>query len=226
MGIITAVIVSYKREENLPKIIESLKSDLIEEIIVFNNNPDKQIEVKGAIVINSQKNWRCWAKYIVSQMVKTEWVLSMDDDIMFGKDGLNILFEATRGDLEGIYGLFGVNLINGSYSKGKRIVSDKIKEKRSVDILLGRVILCKTEKMALATYSRSLIAGYRDKHYLFDEGEDIILTLANKRSGFKNYVIPSSDDLGFINLSELGQSLYKRKSHMNNRDLAVKDFFK
>jgi len=226
MGIITAVIVSYKREGNLEKIVNSLKSDLIEEIIIFNNDPDKKIEVDGVVVVNSKKNWRCWAKYIIGQMVKTDWVLSIDDDIMLGKDGLNLLFKSTQEDPGGLHGLFGVNLVNGSYSKGERIYSDEIKEKQEVDILLGRVILCKTEKMAMATYFRSLIEDYRNKYYIFDESEDIILSLANKKLGFKNYVIPSSNDLGFINLPEQGQSLFRRKSHKNNRDMAVKEFLK
>jgi len=55
MGIITAVIVNYKREGNLDKIVNSLKSDLVEEIIIFNNNPNKDIKVNGATVINSGK---------------------------------------------------------------------------------------------------------------------------------------------------------------------------
>jgi len=226
MGIITAVIVNYKREGNLDKIVNSLKSDLVEEIIIFNNNPNKDIKVDGATVINSGKNWRCWAKYIISQMVKTDWVISLDDDIILGKEGLNLLVNNAKDDPEAIYGFFGVNLVNGSYSKGKRVDSNKIKEKKAVDILLGRTIFCKTEKMAMATYHRSLIEDYRNKHYIFNEGEDIILTLVNKKLGFKNYVIPSSDDLGFINLPELGQSLFRRKTHKNNRDLAVKEFLK
>lgn len=219
---ITAVIINFKREKNLPKIINSLQHGLVKEIIIFNNNPDTWIDINGVTVINSEKNWRCWAKYVIGQMVKTPWVLSMDDDLMLGEKGLDLLWAEVEEN--NIYGFWGVNPVGKSYVKGNRVWTKRIDKKAGVDILLGRLILCQPYKMAYACWVRTQIPDYRDKPYIYNESEDIVLTMSNQG---KNYVVPSVGDEGVIDLPEHGQSLFRRgDEHRVNRNLAVEEMLK
>ena len=155
---ITAFLVNYKRQGNLKQIVESiLPNKNVEEIVIFNNDPDLKLAVDGATVINSEKNWKCWAKYVVPQLVKTKWVLILDDDLMLQENTINRFLEEANKDEEGIYGLLGLNLKDGLYSKGERFHTRDVKGSVKVDILLGRLVFCKPRKLSLASYYRSRI---------------------------------------------------------------------
>ena len=210
---ITAVIVSYKREANLPIIIDSLKHKEVSEIIVFNNNPDMTVAIDNVIVINSKKNFKCWAKYVIASMITTDYVLSIDDDLYLREGAIDILLKYTQKDLA--LGVMGLNIINGKYSIGERVNGKKITENKKVDILLGRMILTTPERMSKAIYMRNQIEGWKEKPYLATESEDIVLSF-----GGDNIVV-SGNLIG--DLSEHNISLHKREHHALNRDMAVED---
>ena len=221
---ITVFLVNYRRQQNLKQIVSSIRANkYVEEIVIFNNDPDVKVRIEGVTVINSGKNWRCWVKYIFTQLIKTKWVLIIDDDISLEQNTVEWFLENAKRDEEGIYGFFGMNLNKGSYSKGDRVDTKNVRELTKVDVLLGRIIFCKTSKLAMASYHRSRIPDYQSKEYLFNESEDIVLSMANTKEGHNNYVIVSPKDMGYVNLSEGEGSLSRRGIHMRNRDSAVKD---
>lgn len=227
---ITVFVLSYKRQQNLGRIVDSIRANKhVSEIVIFNNDPDIKVEFEGVTVINSSRNWGPWVKPIFPQLIQTEWVMVMDDDLMLQRDTVGWFLENAKGDEEGIYGFFGMSLNKNEgkpYSKGERVNTFNIGELTKVDILLGRVIFCKTSKLAAASYFRSKIPGYQDKKHLFVWNEDIVLSMANAKEGYSNYVVTSPKGMGCTNLPEGEHALSKKETHFENRDAAVREMLK
>ena len=227
---ITTFVLSYKRQRNLGQIIDSIKANKhVSEIVIFNNDPDIKVEIERVTVINGGKNWKCWVKFIFPQLIQTKWVVILDDDIMLQRNTVEWFLENAKGDEEGIYGFFGMNLNENEdkpYSKGERVNTFNIGELTKVDILLGRVIFCKTSKLAAASYFRSKIPDYQNKECLFSGNEDIVLAMANTKEGYSNYVMASPKDMGCTNLPEGESALSKRETHFESRDAAVREMLK
>ena len=227
---ITVIFLSYKRLPNLNLIIDSIKANQnVEEIIVFNNDSEYKVKSKYATTINSSKNFGCFAKYTIGQMVSTSHCLSIDDDLILKPDTVNNFIKWSKKYPEAILGYYGMVLDQKSdkpYSRGIRIYTQNIKNAHEVDIVVGKIHFFKTEKLAESFIFRNKVPHYRDKSYLNMEGEDIVLSLSNKLNGYTNYIIPSEKDNSYADISELNVTLSRRKSHMNIRDLATIDLLK
>lgn len=217
---ISAVIVSYKREANIPKIIQSLSHPAINEIVVFNNNPNSTADFKNCVHIKSNKNYKCWTKYAIGSMLINPYVLSIDDDLMLNRGTVDQLLQNKQLVDKGCnIGFFGLNLVNDSYSNGQKFKSTEIKENKRVDILLGRLVFSSPLLLSQALHFRNSLPNYQNKSYLAGEGEDIILSLATH----ENYLLAANKEQAPIELPELGQSLHKRQQHKDNRNQAVID---
>ena len=81
---LTAVILNWKRPQNVQKIINYLvKFSFITEIIVWNNSPNKfepENSSNKLKVINSKKNLKDKAKYLAFCEASNEYVFYQDDD--------------------------------------------------------------------------------------------------------------------------------------------------
>jgi len=206
---LTAIVLSYKRVPNIGKIVASIQESTVvpEEIIVFNNNPDVKLDIKEATVINSEKNFGCRVRHVIGQVVDSTHLLFIDDDLMLKPTTIEKLIKWSDVYPESILGLLGKRLNKGKYSGCDGISLDQVNLKE-VDVVLGRVHFCKKQKLSLPFY------------YGFDTPEDdIALSLANKKAGFKNYVIPND---GVIELPQHGHAVSNRPNHIESRDEACK----
>lgn len=81
---LTAVVLNWKRPDNVRKIVNYLvKYDFISEIIVWNNSPiefELEDHVTKIRVINSKENLRDEAKYLASSEAVNDYVFYQDDD--------------------------------------------------------------------------------------------------------------------------------------------------
>lgn len=80
---ITAVLLSYRRKENMPLIIDALRRQTVPvEIWLINNDGLEDFGADRLIAIP----WNAgeWARYVVAGRVETDYCLFQDDDFMLG----------------------------------------------------------------------------------------------------------------------------------------------
>ena len=83
----TALLLNWKRPDNLKKTIKSIRAQAIPvEIFLWDNNPGDRFDVD--LHIRSDKNLMCWPRWFMANYAKSKWVFSMDDDLAFRDGGV------------------------------------------------------------------------------------------------------------------------------------------
>ena len=80
---VSACLLSWKRHENILQIVRHLKThDFIDEVLVWNNNPEVplQINVPDVKVINSDKNLVTYARFLCAREARNDVIYTQDDD--------------------------------------------------------------------------------------------------------------------------------------------------
>jgi hypothetical protein len=160
----TAILLSYKRHQNLREIVANLNATgLVDEVIIWNNNPEVTLRAgPEATIINSSANFRAIARYGAALLAKNDTILFQDDDVMYEPEGIVTLHHDLHRRPDRIYGFRGRMLDNGRYT-----ITAMVGE---VDIVLGQFML----------FTKELLASvYGDLLRLspFDRGDDIAFSL-------------------------------------------------
>ena len=205
---LTAIILSYQRPENIGVIINSILINTIQpqEIIVFNNNPDNTLKFDNAIVINSGKNFGCKVRHALGLVADTSHLLFIDDDVMLKKTTISDFDNWGKVYPEAILGIWGRILKKSKepYTDSEGVTANTVNA-HEVDVVLGKVHYCNKNKLYLP-----FIGGHNTSE------DDIALSLANKKAGFKNYIIPT----GIKELPVGEFSLSNRPDHYQRRNEA------
>lgn len=198
---ISVVLLSWKRTKNLDAIIAELRRvDAVREIIVWNNNPDIQLQFPDCKVINSSHNFMPVARYCAASLVSCDTLLFQDDDMLFHKDGIERAYAELKRDPGRIYGSEGRNLRRGEY------VFDSAYGE--CDIVLGQFML----------FTRALLCRALGKLVAlapFERGDDIAFSMLSGRK-------PMALNLPFDDLGTADDvALYKQPGHKDRRQLMV-----
>jgi hypothetical protein len=199
---ITAILLSWQRPRNLPRIVAELaRFRPIDEIIVWNNNPEARLDLPGATVINSPRNFLCFPRYCMAPLASNETIWFQDDDLLLTGGRIESVRAAYLADTSRIYGIVGRDIVNGLYS-----ADDVYGE---CDIVLGRAML----------FHRRLL------HHAFEpfgalppdiREDDIIFSMASPGRHF-------AVDVAFV--EDLGSAdeaaIWRRPGHFERRQRAV-----
>jgi glycosyltransferase involved in cell wall biosynthesis len=82
---VSACLLSWKRPQNLPIIVRSLRNlECVDEILVWNNNPDVRLEIPDghARVIESGTNLNCYGRFLCAAQARNPVVYVQDDDAL------------------------------------------------------------------------------------------------------------------------------------------------
>ena len=93
---VSACLVSWKRPQNLPVIVQALRPvECIDEILIWNNNPDVRLELSdgNARVIQSPENLSCYGRFACAAQARNPVIYVQDDD-------------ALNHDVQGLYDQF------------------------------------------------------------------------------------------------------------------------
>jgi len=112
----TAIILSYKRPQNIERICEIILTipDVIQ-IIVANNNPSidlndfVKIKTPRLILINQRKNFGCVKRYQIAHRQQSNYFLSIDDDLFLSKVQIEYLMQKLIEDSDRPHGFWGQN---------------------------------------------------------------------------------------------------------------------
>jgi GT2 family glycosyltransferase len=213
--VITALLLNYKRRDNLIKIISGLRQQTIPvEIFVWNNNPIDSTRFDADMQINSERNLMCSPRWLMAAFATTKYVFSLDDDLFIREPKLleNSIALLEESNIEAL-GYTGVKLREDlNYWRSKHISSNP-KMDATVDIIKGRFIL--TTKMCVGKVD--WINEYKATNYRIED--DIILS-----SKLKNKIIPSIYCNSFIDLPQ-PYALMKHSDHIRSRQLTTYKHF-
>lgn len=85
---VTSIILTYNRQKNLPKIIDALKKQTVENDIIVWDNADNLEKIDGVTLIRSSKNFICRPRFILCGLVNTDYIFNLDDDHLPVDDSL------------------------------------------------------------------------------------------------------------------------------------------
>jgi len=199
---VTAILLSWKRPQNMPRIVDELKrSPRVSEIVLWNNDPEKNLQFSGVKVINSPRNYHCLARYCMVPLAENNEILFQDDDLVIRPEQLETIHAAYTRDPSRIYGVAGRNIVNGLYSAD--VVHGEC------DIVLGQAMLFHRSLLHFALRPLGCIPADVTE-------DDIIFSLACNRQHFAVDVSPLetpgwNDDV----------ALWKVPGHFERRQRAV-----
>lgn len=207
---VTAILLNWKRPDNLHKVIKSIRSqDLPIDIWLWNNsNIVEQFDVDQ--YIHSSTNLKCFPRWCLASMVQTKYFFVIDDDIRFNdnrviSDCINSFEKSNIEDL--IIGHTGV-ILNKEKSYFNSEHFSNVAKSVYVDIVKGRFMFMKQSLMNSVTMDVSFTC------------EDIKIS-----SHSNNKVLPAFLHNRFIDLEEGEEALFRTEGQKELRQLAVNQFF-
>ena len=213
---VTALLLNWKRQENIVKVIQSIRDQSVKvDIWLWNNNNEDTTSYDVDVQFNSSNNFKCWPRWLVGSMVDEGFIFTLDDDIMFNKTDVieNCLktyetIDKTK-TVFPIIGYSGVVLNKEKdYWDSKHIHKPYDDTDTIVDVVKGRFMFMDSKIL---------------KNVLLENEptcEDI------KISSYSNYkIIPSLISNGLINLDEGSEALHSSLEQRKKRTEATKKYF-
>ncbi len=226
---VDAIILSYKREKNLPAVIRGIrKQSMVRDIYLFHNAPSKK-KISGVINICSEMNYGCIVRHAIGLLTDADYLLFVDDDMELNADFSSRFSQAVKMYPESIIGFYGASInpfdkSNNQYSN--RIDFQYISFPIHVDIVKGRVILCK-KKYLLNSLEWILKNENQTKELRFfaKRCDDIILNLSTQLKTKQPSIIIPVQKKEIIELPA-PHGLESSKDHYFERDKTVSEFEK
>ena len=86
---ITAVLLNWKRPENIVKTIKSIRDQSISvKICLWNNNSDDKTKYDVDLQINSPNNFKCYPRWMMASLIETDYIFTLDDDLILADDNV------------------------------------------------------------------------------------------------------------------------------------------
>ncbi len=136
----TALLLNWKRPENLKRVIQSIRSQSVPvEIFLWNNNINDTTIYDVDLQINSSKNLMCWPRWFLANYTDSEYIFSLDDDLALADTTVISDCIAYVRDHNASIGYSGVVLdASHNYWKSKHLHHPKYFSDTEVDIIKGR----------------------------------------------------------------------------------------
>ena len=222
MKTITAIIQSYRRQENIPIIIKRLKEQTYppSRIIVWNDNDGsgKDLCIDGIEIINTNSNeWHNCGSFLIAYFCTTDYVCIIDDDALPGKKWFEFCLKQIGNEKQIISG-FGIILRSNKYTGRAEVRSRVSKDLKFTQVDMAGNIYFFWKSAVLPMFSK--------RPPLWDHISDLHFSFMARKAGYKIYVffpttkeeLPFSDGLP-IKPSE--RAMYKRPGHFDKRNKYV-----
>ena len=211
--IATALLLNWKRPENIVKTIASIRAQTAPiEIWLWNNNPEDKTAYDVDMQINSPRNFFCWPRWLLGSMAETEFIFTLDDDLMFAdelviKDCVDFMRSDEFTTLIGYTGVIFQNEINNYFGGKHKDACDNYNT--IVDIVKGRFMFLRTSAM----------------HRISIENEPTCEDIKVSAS-IGQGILPAIITGRLINLSEGDEALFAQPWQRERRQQAVDKYFR
>jgi hypothetical protein len=184
MKAVTGVLLNWKRPANVARILSGWQSGgIVDEAIVWNNNPDSSFRHHWAKVVNAAQDLGLYTRFAAACLARNDCLLIQDDDLELPFDSLERLCDAWQRDPDIIHGVFGrAPKHDGSYARN-------VGGNAEVPVVLTRVLMAHRRYAAeFFQYAPRFTDIQRDGKPA-GNGEDIIFSyVARRASGRLNRV--------------------------------------
>lgn len=207
---LTAILLSWKRKQNLPQIIEALRAQTVEvEIWLINNDGFDDWAVDRSIFIP----WNAgeWARYVFAARAETEFCIFQDDDFLmtdeyFIEDALQLHSEKCPDHILGVAGR-GIQYTHPHYWP------DYVRQDAYVQIVKGHFQLFRTDMTRRIKLPNHPSAS--DIYWSLDAADGEALHYISKNLSYR-----------MRELERFGVGYEFRKEHYQERAQAVVDWIK
>tara|TARA_Y100000310_G_scaffold194723_1_gene194724 strand:+ start:491 stop:1216 length:726 start_codon:yes stop_codon:yes gene_type:complete len=217
---ISLLINSWKRPDNIRSIIEAQKDyDLIGEILIFNNNPEINIEYSHhkIKIINSNIDFGLRTRWVNGVLAENDCLVFQDDDLIAKENAFEKMWSHFNDDPERIYCAWGRNAsAEGLYSM-KNCYGE-------VEIALTCLACVSKKAVPFVISAERMFFEHNGLDWVYTNGEDIFLSYCVSNL----YNKPALQiDLPVHHLPA-PHSLHKKSSHKKERTIMVlkcREFF-
>lgn len=223
----TAIILSYKRPNNIQRICETILSiPQVKKLILSNNNPLVQLDSFVKIndprftMIAQEKDSGCITRYVIASLEKSNYFFCIDDDLFFTKKQIEHLMNQLVQDSSRPHGFWGQGIVKNNNDVS--FTGSVINANKVVDILNRAYFFTKAhviEFFALLELSQINLG---------DVGpcDDIFLSFSGTRKPKVHYIenfedCPTSNALGIACWRDEGFS--RKRAAVLQRILQVKN---
>ena len=224
---ITAIIQSYRRQPNIPIIIEALRNQTIPpvRIIVWNDNDGSGKDLhnlgKDVEIINTNTNYNGnYGAFLFSYLADTKYIAVIDDDYPPAKDWFKFCVD-NQPKHPRVYGRFGVILTDKSYIN-RRVIYSKVGVKTTftkVD-MVGQSYFFPKE---------AVLPMFSKRPPFWHNNVDLHFSFLARKNGWNLYVptVNNIDQLPYdkkVNLpfTDHQRAMFTTKNHIKRRDDYVK----
>lgn len=208
---VTAILLNWKRPENLHKVIKSIRSQSIDIDIWLWDNSNKNEPFDVDLRINSSKNLKCFPRWCLASMINTKYFFVIDDDLLINdkhviKDCKYIFEKQNEPDL--IIGNYGV-VLNTEMNYFDSLHTNSCEVNINCDVIKGRFMFMQRSLLHNVNLQRDFTC------------EDIKVSSVSK-----NKLIPAMLKDRFTNLKEGNEALYKQEGQKDKRQKAIDKYFR
>ncbi len=230
--IVTVCLLNYRREQNIGAMLDCLaRQTLPLQVYIWNNGEPLKYQTGGgapcpiemhplvARHVQSTANLGCMPRWWMASTADTEYVCSMDDDLLFKDE--RVLEDAVKASKEGCpdgaVGFFGWCDVEGKGYQGARHINGS-REDRHVDVIKGRFMLFRRALLDRVP----LRPPIPEADEVLFRCDDIYLNLclSGGEPGF--HLVPGILGKRWKELGQGGQSLACQRGHYKKRGAAVR----
>lgn len=224
---IASIIITYKRDENIPRVIEGIRSQTVpSEIWVWGNRKHGFSVPTADVLINSTRNFYCQPRFLIAGFVKTPYIFNQDDDLaikdkyLFAK-----LIETSKQYPNDFIGWNGrkfddrVNWEKAYSFPGRGFCDDT--DMDGLDMLNVGVSFFPT-RLVNQIKINPFVDGITEEQMKY--GDDMIISSQLKNKRITSYMRKAFEYLN--EYEERGAALSKQTQHMNVRDEMCRKYWR
>jgi hypothetical protein len=235
--LVTALLLNYRRPQNMQRVLDCLASQTAPtQVYLWNNGSPLQVRCGEGeelasverhplvrLVVTPNGNLGCWPRWLLGSMADTEYVCTLDDDLLLADDRvLEDAIAASRDKCpDGIVGFFGWERLPGRSYRASRHI-DGAEQDRWVDLIKGRFMLLRRELLERVPLVHPVV---RDEAEMLRRADDIVLSLTVSRGRRRAHLVPGVLGRRYVELSECGVGLRNEPGHREMRDDLVQRMF-
>ncbi len=243
---ITVCLLNWRRPENLGPIFACLEKQTVPlRVVVWDNGwtAGQQVAMPGPdgapvpvadhplvdFYVGAGRNLGCYPRWFLASLAQTEFVCSMDDDLIFADE--RVLADAMLACREqcpdGIVGFFGWSRVPGKgYRQGRH--HNGTTTGTWADLIKGRFMLFRRELLERVPSHLSCLDGLPGSHGLVGHHheDDIILRLCMSRGETDFHRIPPVLKHRWKDLPQRGSSACAQEGHWRRRNETIRRLLK
>ncbi len=233
--LVTACLLNYARPENIGQVILSLARQTVPvRILLWDNaeEPGVGLHYEGGdgamrplaehpaveLAVRPGRNFGCWARWLLAAQAETEFVCTLDDDLVLADE--RVLEDAVAAQREecpdGIVGWFGWSDDGEGYRKGRHHQGSS--DGRPCELIKGRFMLVPTrllERVPLSppAWGEAEPIGFRC--------DDIVVSYAVGGGREDAHLVPQRLGKRWKNLPRRNTGLDRERQHYRLREAAI-----